>query len=1178
MSQWIYRCVLIIMFGFMNMGISQGQAQSEVLDLFSPDSVTIVSIRAKSDLPIFTNPLLTIEYRLNDRVTTQPTHLEIREPRRLLNRDPDRDEAPQHCNLLMVGLSDSEDRYVSVLEVQERTGLIDVFAFCQDFNLPGDPERGLPFPTSQSSLGGDNNRRIESLPTVEVEKLTRLIERATNDTCGVGLDSIATQFAIFILNAPTEMQPRMWERFMLRAGNPFYVQYRDAIYCLLEEAGITTPEPTPTPTATATASVTPIPAQAGLPSPTPPPYSPLDEPSSVDNLSVGQALGLLVGGSLALLVLGSMVRFSTRRQLLIGIVVIVILVSLLLVIGLQATRGQAPTPSEVDTAAPGLLFVILLDDSSTMSLEGARNSLETALQVPGSTRDLTDPEFIRSRAAVDLIKQLASDPAQTHTVAVMSYARQAEDPVWLSAQPDVPDNVFLTVGGDSATPDELYSRLLSKRFYPQGPGDTISAIQKEVRDRISEEIDRLNTEGVRRKPVILLITDDVPMQTWDQGPFVAPENPTWQAYSENLITELRPLADANAYEGYCATADAGGEDNTIGLTFVTFAMGAANWVNTNGSISESGDGDYFQNVARALGSTFLSNLENPFVVRIDPLFEDDGRSRLENDLRDATRGLVAELRCQWRLVPQQIETLSDESRYSIEVSSLFKSITLMVDVPLTVGDGPIAIVLSDQNTLTQQPIVNDWLLQRRYIWTIERDAINEVWAGEWEIRIPGGQSSVSASAVLDLNGLAVDIDSDTDNLSPTSNLNLLFALRKDNQPLSDDLVLGNLTAQLSGTSDQEVVLNPQGDGIFVSNLTLTRSGPYNTSVIVALNQQAGIPLPASIRLAGPPLTVGAGFQLGDTNPVDGASWLCDPESLQQTFSVEFSLGRDDRDRESVLSYTQMNLYYPVPAPGSSATPFATLQPVIQAGAPNESRFQGQFNCRQLALSDGQQMSIEAVFPGDIRVTRVVNFNYSPTLTPVPATATSTPRITTTPLPTVTPAPNWANPVSDLVSPANLPVVLMIVIPLCLAFSGWVLLRAWHAYENNFLGLSQTTVTIENVAEGEFIASHQPALGPWRRLSPFHQHQTYFSNTATAPDDLKPAEPKAKAEQTALFRIEAVQGGRVLRIRAYSSQIRVNGKAIAIRSQESYTDSRQVSTTVTADPFTYVFVNRKAGRR
>lgn len=247
------------------------------------DQIQIEAIEKLGDG--FVNPMLTITFTLRGGTAAGAVTVTLPEDAiyALTNADG-------YCPLHIVALADSGQPAFRLV-VSPDTGRYSVraFAFCTRFNLlsvPGpnglEPPPASAYPPERYRWERPNSADTDQLePLTDPAAIIALRDRVLAQTCLDGhtpprpltFTHISTQFAVFILNAPTTQRDLIWRDFQVFAQNPLYGRDRAGIYCLLAESGIS--EPAPTPTATPTPTPTPAPIVNPTPTPLPLPDQPI---------------------------------------------------------------------------------------------------------------------------------------------------------------------------------------------------------------------------------------------------------------------------------------------------------------------------------------------------------------------------------------------------------------------------------------------------------------------------------------------------------------------------------------------------------------------------------------------------------------------------------------------------------------------------------------------------------------------------------------------------------------------------------------------------------------------------------------------------------------------------------------------------------------------------------------
>jgi hypothetical protein len=1176
----LWGCVVVVLLALMGTLPVQMQPDcpfERCLNLVNDRSlIEVVSIRAKSDLPVFTNPLLEVTFRLKTQNLPEVIGIEAGFYQ-LTNNDG---STPRRCNLLLTG-ADQNLNYVRYYQFETRlgSGNFDVYAFCRELNLPGTDGMQLAFPKSER----DSSLPVENLSVLEDGNLERIIAKitASDDGCKEGtgnpltLNSLAAQFAIFILYQPAAQRDSVWEDFLVQAKNSIYLRDRDeGIYCLLKEVDIQPPPPTSTFTPTATSTPVIPPTITPEPSPTMT-FVPLSDqtynmPIIGERASLGEFFLVLaagVTGTILLMAGVTAIRIPPRRLLL-------LLIALMLIVGITGLWVIAQGAD--DNALPPLLLVILLDDSGTMN-PGVENNSLTATGKLTNRRIPTDPGNLRSEAVISLIRQLQTDPRQTHQVAVLSFAVTGETPKWLSGNlDDTNPDYFVEVGAESDTAqiDAMIERLRTPRSYTTGPGNTVKAFQDTLLPVLRTRLE--NSTG-NYKPVTLLITDDVPIDAFAGSPWRDVRDP-WLDYVRPFEESLQTLANAPLYNGYCASP-AVDNVNPTGMSWVTFALGAANWVNSDATLRTldevesdfAAENEYFFSLSRRLNAFRFSDPTRPLLYRIDPLFSEADAAGVREGLQHATVELLSELRCAWDVPVSASSQGLSRIDYTLDVSPLYRQLHFIADVS---GGVTIPQVMAGGTPVPFTPLeAADWKNgEKRLVWSIDQSQV-ENWAGKWLVQFTADATTpvdLYISAEVDLSGITAEVLTETEGLRPNENTEFSFQLLKDGKPLADSTVISRITGAIEGdgTLIEFTPDNSRYTGVIPGSKTV-RGGDYRLNLTLHLNQQPGVPLKESIPLpvtgsgdGKATLSYSTGFSFGIPEPASGNRWETDCLDGSQSISLPFAMGAADVQAESIGSYARVEVYYPPPDPEVeqtiTATPFTVLSYDTTLPPPGQtpvSRFVGEIDCSQLLMSgSAQKVVVRAIFPGgEVKTNEILfefNPTYTPTFTPLPpvtATPTFTPTMTHTPLPPL------RTPMDDLVESVSTPLVSMGIAGLAglVGLGGVWWVTGWAI--NRLLPLRLTW--LETPDEGE-MRHKAPVLPWWRRLNPLFQRATVSSGA------------------TRLFVVTGHQAGRVLRVEPLV-ELRINNEFV--RPGQHVLSQRQ-TTSIQYHSQVFVLSNQRATLR
>lgn len=1153
------------------------------IDLFG-NNVVITEIRARSSLSVFQAPLLQVEFEVPPSVGPPPYGLytgfrQLQRPE-AVNPTPENTANPT-CELVIVGLQDPQtEAYAPVIPIEQQSGsqVVSLYGFCRGMNLPG--TGGRPFPTGEDDLTTNYQSGLNQPDEETRNALNTLLQRIQAETCltseGVPLTvgSLATQFAVFLLfaEADTGAADGMWRQFQIDAGNTVYTREQDAIYCLLDGI-VTRPEPTPTPTAT------PSPQPPATESPIRPTATPLplDQPiipTGGSDISLAQ-FGTLIGAVFFGIVLGMVGVTSLKSRLIrrgfIVVLIVIVIVLLLWLSGfsLAQDEGVIPTPAAgstdtpppsdsapaappstvADTAPPPLLMIVVLDESGTMQ-NGTNSILPTGGTVPaGFGRLSTDPADRRLEAIIDLAARLQNDRSTTHQLAVMTFARTTENPQWLT--PDgwsafsggIPLDIFTPLGQD--VENVAFETFVNRLRQPRGwrdalsggagnPAPAMTLIQTAITDALRDR----PTNSV--KPVVLLITDDVPMDNFGTGPWAG--SAAWSTYLPDFETPLLTLSATGLYQGYCAKPNGG-------VTVASFPMGAANWVNADGSTQEigapdAGTGTYFTDLATRLGAV------NPvsgdlLVYPIDPLFSDAGIGQNETDFDVAITGLLRGLRCTDRI---EVATTTEglDAVGNVPVSAFHSHVTIVVDVN---PDQIVEIVppggasLGAASNITRTELTPAGSPRKRVIFGLSRgDFSPGSWAGQWQLRTEGTQIAVSAEAVVDLSGVTVVDRTPVTSLEPGQPLDLRYEVFTNGYPVrpGDDLL-----ASVTGSEPTIGQFPLEADGTeFTEQLDgFSEAGRYNVAVAVNINPPDTVPLTVTEvfneRLT--TIDITSGFVLRRTVPDTDTLWDCDQGQQELTAIVE--LGSNSASAESIGSYTRIDVYYP---PRSAAEDEA--MPIAQLAWQEENRFVGQVDCAIFTDEDGDVIEIVAVFPNNAENTRNINFDFQPTPTP-----TFTPMPIETAIPTPTPAPPGPDPAGNIGESITQPPLSMILIGLAVITAGSLTIRLTTVY-------FRTMLPLFNVWLEEDMQPRERLLGRLRRYLPIGHQRTLLALT----DDNR---------TISLARISGQRGGRSIQIRVLApTGVSINGD---FAPQGSTIDKRDEEIQIIYNNSRFTLINRNA---
>ena len=829
------------------------------LSFYDPN-VTISKIQSLASVPVYQNPLLQVELTINTPPNSPAQTILYLDSLREFGRGNG-----HFCPLLIAGITTASNNYTYATYTVVPTGSgstlqVQLYAYCK---TPGLPNSVLSFPVNSQALYSDANtisQNFTDLTSGEISQYKTALDPQRTSACHVDYFDLLLQLALYRIAQP--------DLNFYQAGIPLFDRYQAdstatqsegaQMDCLLKDTGVPDFTQTPAPTATAIGIV-------NTPTLTPTPTSvPIMDgvvaslPGDNTPLTLGQLiLGLMViaVGVVALLALPALPRPALRLLILIAVVIAAVLIAFFLI-----RRANAQDSSLPQTNSPPLLLLILLDNSSTMT---GTNSAATTKRY-STPRDPTDSSDRRAQAVQRLLLHLQADSVQ-HQVAVLSFGSTPIDLRGLSID-DTGNFGFVGVGGGGSA-DTLIQAVMTPRTPTPGPGDVKGALAM-AKQILQPQLDK-GAASVY-KPVILLITDDVPMDTkfaasvWSQSP-----NTTklWSTYVQGLETDMQSFANEKLYQGYCRPANGG-------VSFGVFAMGAANWVNTDGSINSSGNGSFYSELLTNLGS-IAPLTKQPLNYRIDPTFTSDGQ--LVNDFRDAIPQFLRDVRCEWDVPELVPETDTARAKLSIPVSVLYQSVTLTLDVPH--GAQP-TVTLADKSAL--QPLTTTAWGNNQDTLVYFAEPKTAGYAGSWQVLLNGVgsvQLGVQINAAVDLSALTLGSQTDVKSITSANNSPYSFQLLANGVPVdaASDPVLGaNPSGSLTGQGIQPVpiVFRANSNGQYsgtIPKASIANPDHYHLSLGLTTKNPFLVndaPLQSfSLTLAD--FTVGSSFSVGEVKPVAG---------------------------------------------------------------------------------------------------------------------------------------------------------------------------------------------------------------------------------------------------------------------------------------------------------------------
>lgn len=671
-------------------------------------------------------------------------------------------------------------------------------------------------------------------------------------------------------------------------------------------------------------------------------------------------------------------------------------------------KGINPGDVKLSDGPSSLMLVIMLDDSSSMFMTNSANS---AGRYGVAGRDPSDPldgfgggvtVGTRDEAVRTVLQLLASDPRQSHQVAIMQFSA-GDAYQWISESQDMP---FFSVGGPGYDPELELSHLfelVAKRLNSTGPGNPagpsdirvlLTIAEGELRSQSIQYMGkpshtlRSQTNSARNqlKPAILLITDDVPMEfPWspsNANPWLNPNTHIWTQYTEVLDENL------NTLRGYLPSSNC---SNTIhgeagGVPIGVIALGVANWVGVDGSIAQ---GQHAEPYYRVLVSSLS---DDDLYYPIDPMLEDQSDDLIAK-FRNAGTDFVNTVRCNQvaHLAPDV--SSSQLTIYKLNISDFHRMIRFVID---TEDDGsvPPEIMPADgDRTYTRYapPYAASISYQyfgdgvSREIWTFLQQAD---WAGEWTITFPG-ETQISQLAVeteIQIGDLVAVPDKDSYLI--INNDDAFFAARLATgglpvDPVTDPLI-DHIETIIAGETFP-VILDQERLIIAYSSDTPPLPGFYDWHVIIYFNPHYFEAPPVRVSIPSV-IQFDETFTRGDIAPANGTVWNCeylDSGEYGQLFEVQLIKPVHFVDN-SVLSTIEIQVFDENPSENPEIAPVRRL--VWNNNGSDTATFEGVIPCDYLKPSGNEEtIWIKAEFADNSPVFELFAWDYtlSPTSTPVP---------------------------------------------------------------------------------------------------------------------------------------------------------------------------------------------------
>jgi len=746
---------------------------------------------------------------------------------------------------------------------------------------------------------------------------------------------------------------------------------------------------------------------------------------------------------------------------------------------------------------PALAVVVVLDDTRTMLQQNSANASGRSVWGTGTDEDDTRADAIRMIAAL-----LHADQTQEHQLAVYRFYNRNTGG-WLT---DEGDNFIRLGGTDSAVSQAAFNGLdadLRSRSIPrdQGGGDSHLALQA-----VNQVLNAKYTSGtIADKIIVLLITDDVPILDFGTSPWSGNGASWLAADGTNFLNQRTALNTLPNYDNpTCPTAN----DDPV---FAVFPMGAANWVNADGSVPFTRDA---QPTAENIG-TFFTQYEQsslllagtPLVYPIVPQFGD--AETMRQAFRDAVGRLLAETRCV-RRTSITLDTSNVLATGEFEMSNLYPTVRLIVqgrsDAEVRVRDANNAPITESDTSGVRVADNGDGV----NVWSFSRDAFTGAWEGDWQVSVSGGNASVFIEREINPSEIAWQAVDEQPAYPGNSQISYQVNLLADGTHTIRESDSFSLILRLNDTSSgtaQDFQLTPTtGDGytVIIPEGAIQAKN-YSVQIMIRFNQAWGSTIEAGhdyvINSPSGRIIIDSPPEMIVVQPGADSVWC---QGGTQLFRVTLNWRSEIRaiaDPASLYSYAQVYLIYDPPAPLDIMTPVpATLIP-LRANLgdplnPEDDVFEVVLNCDTDLLRGEQNISVVGRLGDQVTFehTRVGQYTSpTPSHTP-PATAiyTAIPSLT----PSFTPRPALAVPtqppvslVEGVIRPVTEPPLRDIL--LILAVFGLIIgtYIGIGRYRENFLPLSFVSM------EREPDVTRRPMLSGWRALLPFTQRRSVYEDEA-----------------------------------------------------------------------------------
>lgn len=754
---------------------------------------------------------------------------------------------------------------------------------------------------------------------------------------------------------------------------------------------------------------------------------------------------------------------------------------------------QALPEGVISTAPPSLVMVIIVDETMTMnngscgggSCTGGNSIDQLALRGSRSDRPGSDHDKRRHEAVRRLIDLLHADREVNHQVAILRMDYAADPTDWVTND-GAGGAAFVSVGhnADVQAVNELRTtRIDSINTETSGRGaDASGAIRLAVGALDSQLQNHGNEAG--RKPVILWITDDVPLNggTAANVPYPGSSYTNLSGWLE-AINNMTAAFDTNAIQPFNSRSQC--RHNNGRLVTAVFSMGAGNWIDSLGSLVTPTDtdgsstyelnevGNFYEDFARRNGWIGING--RPLVWAIDPQFE--GSATLSRDFGTAISELVSELRCTISEVPDEIGTQSDQQVFQVEVSNAYRQVRITANSNSPVRVNHLAAGTNEATTLTPDIIAGDGYSINLFN---RRDNAGTQWAGTWEITFPGQMGTVFVEFELDLAELTWRVD---ENRQLLLNPNLpypvsLVAQHDGVEYPVDDIIAFNVESELRSSTGNTIPLDISAisDRQFLFSIPSEQltQGTHTISLYIQPKFHLGtVSAERRIQLLPDSYELRFEEQFGFRS-VGWRGGVLDCRNGRAIIDAELGLqgsATNWEDLENLYLHARVEAYLPpldlsatathspqMKSAVSTPTPFTVFTYPTPAQAGTAPPHVAHIDCENLPSSDSEQQIQIVAQVQDRQDSEILRFRF---------TASPTPRPTATPPPTEqilpTPTPERFSSDEALREALDQPLVYMLVASIGAGAAGWIALGFFRRYDEMLLGLRGMGVRVDHEA-------------------------------------------------------------------------------------------------------------------